>query len=503
MSLKTIIRRIIKWASEEPKPQATSIPAMKINSLLAAQLASVGPKPVRFPIQKPVLPPGVIPTSMASDANVLACDASCNSAVNYCNSNMNFEGFPGYPYLSNLQQRSEYRSPSETTAMEMTRKWIEVVSKGDGDKSARIEVIEAELERHGIRDKFRLAAEQDGFFGRSQIYIKIKGQYDDDELRKNPLIIDPATIRKGDLEGFTVIEPMWTTPYAYNSTDAVAPDFYKPRAWFIIGKQTHASRLLNFISRPVPDILKPVYNFGGMSMSQLMEPYVIDWLETKDAVGAIVKSYSTSGIMTNMENVLQGGSGTNFLDRMKLFVNGRNNQGVMALDKSTEEFFQFNAPLSGLDALQAQAQEHQAAPCHMPLVKLLGITPTGLNASAEPEMDAWRDYIAAMQQNIFAAPLKAVINLIQLDKCGDIDETISFNFIPIEQANPVEEAAARKSDADAGVSLVTANIISPEEERTRLAADPNSGYSGINVKDVPEPLEDPDAKPDDGFKGNE
>jgi hypothetical protein len=99
-------------------------------------------------------------------------------------------------------------------------------------------------------------------FGHGQIFIKIKGQ-ESDEARKLPLVIDPATIKKGSLLGFAVVEPLWTTPYAYNSNDPTAPDFYKPRAWFVLGKQTHADRLLSFISRPVPDMLKPAYNFGG------------------------------------------------------------------------------------------------------------------------------------------------------------------------------------------------------------------------------------------------
>ena len=45
------------------------------------------------------------------------------------------QAFLGYPELSLLAQRAEYRRASEVTATEMTRKWIDIVATGgeDGD----------------------------------------------------------------------------------------------------------------------------------------------------------------------------------------------------------------------------------------------------------------------------------------------------------------------------------------------------------------------------------
>lgn len=458
-----------------------------------AKFAPTEPEKVRYEIKPPVLPRGVVPDSAKSDAQYMALDASATSTYDYANQSYSGMGFPGYPHLSSLTQRSEYRSPSETTANEMTRKWIKVRSHGEGDLSGKIEIIEAELKRHKVRDLFRLAAEQDGFFGRAQIYIDIKGVTD--ESRRLPLVINPATIKQGSLNGFKNVEALWTTPYVYNSDNPLAADFFKPTSWFIMGKQTHASRLLTFISREVPDMLKPAYNFGGMSMSQLMEPYVEAWLRTRDSVSDLLHSFSISGIKTNMASTLSAGSGDDLFKRAQLFNQIRDTRGLMLLDKDEEEFFQFNTPLSGLDKLQAQSQEHMAAPSHTPLVKLLGITPTGLNASSEGELQVYYDYIAAMQANLFTAPLNKIIQIIQLDQFGEIDEAIGFEFEPLMQMDGTELAAIRKSDADAGVAYITAGVISPEEERTRLAADPSSGYTSLNAEDLPELPDDPDAEP--------
>lgn len=497
------MKRTRRTRAHSAPAQVTPAKRLSISyEALAKFAAPEAPAPVLREIKAPLLMPGVVPESAKTDAAYMALDsAACSRIYEYANTAYCGMGFPGYPYLSELTQRSEYRSPSETTAMEMTRKWIKVTSKGDGDKSEKIEIIEAELERHNVQDVFRLAAEQDGFFGRAQIYIDIKGV--NDQGRMLPLIVDPRTVKKGSLVGFKNIEALWTTPYAYNSDNPMAPDFYRPTSWFVLGKQTHATRLMTLISRPVPDMLKPAYNFGGISMSQLMEPYVNSWLRTRDSVSDLLHSFSISGIATDMGSTLTGGSGDDLFKRAQLFNQIRDNRGLMLLDKEAEEFFQFNTPLSGLDKLQAQSQEHMAAPSHTPLVKLLGITPSGLNASSEGELAVYDDYIAAMQMNLFGAPLKTVIEIIQLDRFGEIDPAISYEFNPLKQMNGTELAAIRKSDADAAAVMIDKGVISPLEERTRLASDPNSGYSSLDVEDLPEAPEDPDLQPSDGLDGPE
>ena len=170
---------------------------------------------------------------------------------------------------------------------------------------------------------------------------------------------------------------------------------------------------------------------------------------------------------------------------------------------------QVNTPLSGLDGLQAQAQEHMAAPAHIPLVKLTGITPSGLNASAEGEIDVFFDHIHAAQERDFGDILNTCLRLIQLDLYGEIDDSITYEFEPLREMDGTELAAIRKSDADAAVALTTAGIISAEEERQRLASDPNSGYNSLDPDELPpevggeETALDDDVQASDSSKFNE
>lgn len=407
--------------------------------------------------------------------------------------------FPGYPYLAQLAQRSEFRQPVETTAKEMTRKWIAFKTKGLGDKSAKIDKIEEAFEEFKIQALFRKVTELDGFYGMGQIFIKIKDQGD---LQADKLLIEKETIARGSLEGLVVIEPMWVTPLVWNSTDPTLPNFYKPEKWMVLGKETDQTRLINFISREVPDIIKPAYNFGGLSLSQLIEPYVGRWLKTVDGVNRLINNFSIVNLGTDMDAVLQGNADSDLIKRAKLFVKTRDNQGLFLTDKEREQLQIFNATLSGLSELQAQAQEHMAAPTHLPLVVLTGITPAGLNASSESEIEVFHDWILSMQEAIYTDPLKRLLKLVQLHLFGSVDDDIIFDYVPLKQLTGEALARVKKTQAEAGLAYIEGGVISAEEERKRIARDPDSGYVNLDPDKVPEPPVDPTlGEPEPGEEG--
>lgn len=493
-------------------------------SLFNQMLAAAGEKfVVARKIEPPKLPPQVRGDFNYSGGNdpgalgppTLAFDDASNAPtwayLNQANCGM---GFPGYGYLAELSQRSEYRAPSETIANEMTREWIEITVKGKASKKKRqargeevdadgdgdidngledkIERLEAALERHKVREHFRHLAEIDGLFGRAQLFIDIDpGNKNPDEINQLPLVVDSETIKQGSLRGFKVIEPIWTTPYSYNATNPMAGDFYKPRAWFVMGKRVHASRLLTFISREVPDMLKPAYNFGGLSLSQLMEPYVFQWLRTRNSVSDLIHNFSVMVLKTDMGAVMQGdpAAGAGLLDRARLFVNTRDNQGLTLIDKNREEMQEIHASLAGLPDLQAQSQEHMSAPSHIPLVKLTGITPAGLNADSGGEIQVWYDWTRSGQIFFYGTHLKHVIEVVQLDEFGEIDDAIGFTFVPLSSPTIKELSEMRKADGETDKLYVDMGAVSPEEVRERVSADPNSGFNNLSGEAPPPPAQ--------------
>ena len=470
-------------------PMSMKIHHGAVDAARGAAVLTVRPSP--FQPARPM--PGVAPQG---EDIAIAMDSAGDWAM--LSSTMS-EGlsFMGYPYLSELTQRPEYRRPSEILANEMTRKWIRFQATGDTDKSDKLAAIEAEFKRLNVQDVFRQAAEHDGFFGRAQIYIDTGDTGDADEL-KFPLSASKYKIRRGGIKRLKVIEPMWTYPDAYNSSDPLRDDFYRPTSWFVFGKRVHASRMLTMVSREVPDILKPAYAFGGLSLSQMAKPYIDNWLRTRQSVSDAINNFSTTVLQTNMGAVLNGGAANDMLARARLFTTVKANNGLMILDKDAEDLKNVSMPLSGLDHLQAQAQEHMSAVTGIPLVVLLGITPSGLNASSEGELQTFYAWIESQQEAQFTGHLSKLLNLVQLSLFGEIDPEIGFKFNPLRVLSDKEQADVRKTEMDTDAAGIQAGILDPHEARVRLASDEDGPYASLDLEHDPEPPQGEDPNDPNG-----
>ncbi len=398
-------------------------------------------------------------------------------------------GFPGYPYLNMLALRVEYRNVAAALSTEIARKWIKFQSsEGAGDSTKKkIAEIEQRFKELNLQQIIRYAAERDALDGAAPILIEIKGH----DIQ-TPLVIDPRTIKKGSLIGFKNVEMVWVTPLMFNADDPARPDFYVPSSWWVMGWRWHASRILMVLTRPVPDILKPAFNFGGISLSQLVEPYVNNWLRARQSVSDLINNFSIVVLKTAMDQVLAGGDdGTNLFARIKLFTATRSNKGLMALDKDREELQQIAVPLGGLHELQSQAQEQMYSAAREPVVMATGIAPAGLNTSSDGEIRLWYDWIHAQQESFYRHHIEKASQIVQLDMYGEIDPDITFEFVPLLEMSEKEESEIRMNDSVRAGNLIDRGVIDAQEERERIARDPDSLYNGIDLgKEIAPPMEE-------------
>lgn len=446
-------------------------------------------------------PPGVLPEGVKPK---FAMDDMSWASSQFASWGVAGTQFLGYPYLSELAQRPEYRMIYETIAEEMTRKWIEIKSNSKDDEAVaeKIKKIELEFDRLKVQKAFYQSAIHDGQFGCGHIFVCLgdEDKVSDDELMK-PIgdgRDDTSKVKIGKTNPLTAlrnVEPIWCYPSDYDSSNPLSKHWYKPRLWYVMGKPVSATRLLTVVGREVPDLLKPVYNFGGLSLSQLAKSYVDIWLKTKQSVADLIFNFSVSVVKTDMQAALQGGDFSSYnslSSRADMMNNVRSNRGLLMLDMASEDFVNVSTPLGGLHELQAQSQEHMSSVSKIPLVKLTGISPSGLNASSEGEIQVFYDFIHARQEHLFRDPLHRVLCMVQLSLFNEIDESITFEFRPLEEESELERAERRNKEANTDVILIDAGVLSPEDSRKRLASDPNSIYDGLDPEDVPDLSEEED-----------
>ena len=440
--------------------------------------------PKQYMLHQPIA--GVLP--QGTKVAPVAMD-SCNGISSYANTDpMFYGGFIGYPTLTMMAQSADYRNVPDTNALEMTREWGKIVVKGDGEEgsSDKIQKLTEEFERIDARNIIRKHIENEGLFGMSHLFIKIKEQDDKTDL---PLIYE--NVPKGGLEGLILIEPIHSSPAAFNASNPLEFDFYKVNNWFVQGVNIHQDRLLTLVTRPVPDLLKPAYNFGGLSWLQIMKPYVERFQRDTDSISDLISKFSLTALKTNMETILQGGEegASQLLMRAQMMGQFRDNLNMLLMDMEGEDLVQINTPMTGLVDLWAKSQELMAMPSHTPLVKLTGITPSGLNASSDGEIRVYNDWISGLQNAFILPQIMKILRIAQMSLFGEIDNNISFEFNSLKQMDDSELADLNLKKAQTAGALIEAGVLSQEDERSRLSNDQDSGYGFIDPDKVPESLD--------------
>lgn len=407
--------------------------------------------------------------------------------------------FMGYAALQNIAQNGLVRACIETVSDDMTRNWIEISrdaeDKTDNDKDGKddvIDAINAEVERLELQKVFHEACSMTGYYGGCLIYLDTGAS---GEYLRHPLNLDPLFSMEarnpGFLQAVRCIDPINVFPGTYNATNPLANDYYRPHTWWVLGQEVHASRLLRIVANEAPLIFKPSYNFLGIPQAQILWDYVLHFQQNRDAANRLLNKFSMLVFKTAMGDILMNEGGIDQLDtRMQLLARNQSNDGVFAIDRESEDVAKVETPLGGVTDIVKQSLEQLAALNRTPAVKLLGISPSGFNATGESDIRNYYDHVLSQQEKVLRHAIKDVLDVIQISLFGKVDSSISFTFRPLSEDDKSATAATQQVKVNTICSLLERDIISPEEARRALIADPASGFNDLDPDDVPEPRDE-------------
>lgn len=392
--------------------------------------------------------------------------------------------FMGYMALAQLSQDGVIKAGVDLRADEMTRRWIEFQYQGEGGDDL-IEGITAAMDRLHVQKVFRDAAQMCGFYGGCLVYIDT-GDILAEDMRL-PLGADADTFNLDSIKDLKIIEPFYIAPGRYSCYSPIDKDYFVPQSWLINGREVHASRFLYFAEDKPPTLLLPSYNFFGVPLAQTVIDSVIGFEESSKAAARMLSKYACTVFKTDMNEVLSGGTGSEIQKRIAYFAQYRDNDGVMTVDKESEDIVLAQHALGGVTDIVRQQMEITAAMFGEPAVKLWGISPNGFNATGESDMRSHYDHINAVQERILRDPLEYLVKLLQLNTYGQIDPALTFEFVPLSDEDEKLQAEVQKIKVDSMSQLFDRGIISGEEARHVLATDPESGFDDIDESSVPEP----------------
>ena len=390
--------------------------------------------------------------------------------------------FVGYGVLQQIAQQGLIRACIQTVSDDLSRKWIKI----DGcDDPQKLEILENELKKLHIKDLFHKAVTTTGYMGGAFIFIDTG----EDDLTL-PLAINDlsAELKEGSKVKFVVVDPVNVSPIEYNCIDPLRDDYMRPRMWQVLGKRVHASRLLSFVENQPPMLLKPNYNFLGIPQAQILWDYVMHFNQTRASTARLLEKISLLVVQTDMDAVLSDEHGIELFDaKMEFLERYRNNDSVFVCDKESEGVMNVQTTIAGCTDVVRQSLELIACINRTPAVKLLGISPSGFNATGESDLKNYYDYIASKQE-LYREQIQTIINVIQLCEFGTIDPAITFKFEPLNEENKASQAMTAQTKIGALTQLVDRQAMSAEELRTAVREDEDLGLSFLD-EEMPEELE--------------
>lgn len=390
--------------------------------------------------------------------------------------------FVGYGVLQQIAQQGLIRACIQTVSDDLSRKWIKI----DGcDDPQKLEILENELKKLHIKDLFHKAVTTTGYMGGAFIFIDTG----EDDLTL-PLAINDlsAELKEGSKVKFVVVDPVNVSPIEYNCIDPLRDDYMRPRMWQVLGKRVHASRLLPFVENQPPMLLKPNYNFLGIPQAQILWDYVMHFNQTRASTARLLEKISLLVVQTDMDAVLSDENGIELFDaKMEFLERYRNNDSVFVCDKESEGVMNVQTTIAGCTDVVRQSLELIACINRTPAVKLLGISPSGFNATGESDLKNYYDYISSKQE-LYREQIQTIINVIQLCEFGNIDPAITFKFEPLNEENKASQAMTAQTKIGALTQLVDRQAMSAEELRTAVREDEDLGLSFLD-EEMPEELE--------------
>lgn len=357
--------------------------------------------------------------------------------------------------------------------------------KNQNDIIIQLENRLTELDFWNILKK---AIETTLIYGGSLLYLKSVNQLDQDV----PFQFESFQ-GVNALKELFVLEPIYASPGAVNFNRPYEKDFMKPRRWRIYNAEIDSSQLIPIVIFDLPSLYKPLYNYLGISYIQFMHSYVRNAETIRESLSDIFLRFRSLIVKTS-DHVNE----KHINERMKFYVKALNNLGVLILKKD-EEFIETITSITGLESILNQAYQNLAVAARMPAVKLLGLSPQGLNNTGEFDMKNYYDEIESYQKSIFSDIITKVAQCV-LWSLGH-NYTVKFEFTPISQESYSEQITRLNNIASLVEKLTTNGFITEEQGFELLkqynVIDDSMSFNPDDDLDIDEPTDEPVDKPTD------
>lgn len=226
----------------------------------------------------------------------------------------------------------------------------------------------------------------------------------------------------------------------------------------------HESRLIIFqdvkVTREVS--MQPGWGDSVYTRSKsVLRDYNIGW----SSAGILVHDFSIAIMkIKGLSEMVGTDNQKKLLARMAAVALGQSVARLTLIDKD-EEFGRQTTALTGLPDLLEKFCQQLAAAFDVPVTLLMGMSPSGLNATGESDIRGFYDRIAAAQIEILEPALREIFKLIFLSLGMKEPPEWTIEFRPLWQQSDKEIADTRFTNSQTDEKNIANGLYSAEEAR--------------------------------------
>jgi hypothetical protein len=194
-----------------------------------------------------------------------------------------------------------------------------------------------------------------------------------------------------------------------------------------------------------------------------------------------LRTYAVEGLR---QLVATGGTAlAGLMAQINFMRQTQSNEAMTLLDsKDKMENFQ-NSTISGASDVLVHFIEQISGAVQIPVVRLMGQSPRGLNATGESDLRTYYDEIARQQKSALMVPLTNVYRCIVQSLGMEWPEGTTIGFKPLYQLDANEKAEVSTRVTDNVVKLTEAGILSNQTALKEIRQSSEETGFGTNISD--------------------
>lgn len=374
----------------------------------------------------------------------------------------------------------------DLVADDMTRAGIEVKSKLRPEDLERMEDKAADLDLWG---KLNETIKWGRLYGGSIAVMMIDGQDP-----RTPL--DTRTIRQGQFKGLAVFDRWMLEPSLEDLVTEFnqftgTPRYYRvlSNAPYMQGKAIHYSRIVlrgGGIKLPYQQAL--IENLWDLSVVERVYDRLVAFdSATTGAAQLVYKCYLRTLKVKSLREIVAAGQNSQALNGIVAYVNMMSKyqgiEGVTMIDAEDEYTSEHHGAFSGLSDVMLQFGQQLSGALQIPLVRLFGQSPAGLNSSGESDVRTYYDNVNSQQNKVMKVGITKLYQVLAISLGIQVPDNFRIAFRPLWQLTEEQRATITKTVVEAVSAAKEIGLISDYVAMSELRQ--ISDITGIftNIKD--------------------